>query len=105
MPSFVSDNKRWKLEWTDLGEGKGGEYDPNDQSDVPLLRADLYEKINGKWETPDDSSYCTMTPVYTDKKFLKAISEDLFKSIGRRTSFRRRVMEMWTWRTDPKGYL
>lgn len=45
-----------------IGEGYNGEYDPSDPDDVPLLRFDLYEMIDGAWEALDDCSYCTALP-------------------------------------------
>lgn len=99
-PTFQSSNGIFKLEWVDLGEGWEGDYNPADPNDTPLLRADLYMKgENGEWESPDDSSYCTLAPVYTSTEVLKVISEDLFSALG--DKFRKRDMERWTWQTDP----
>ena len=49
--------------WSDIGEGLDGFYDPNDPNDIPLLRFDVYELIDGEWEYIQDTSYCTMMRV------------------------------------------
>ena len=42
-----------KVEWVDLGEGLDGEYDPDNEDDVALLRFDVMEltKIDGLFRT------------------------------------------------------
>lgn len=42
-----------------IGEGYGGEYDPTDPSDEPLLRFDIDVLRQGGWEPVDNASYCT----------------------------------------------
>lgn len=58
-----------RLEWTELGEGICGDYNPNDPKDIELLRFDVsFKRKNGDWEFPDDASYCTQFPVKASKK-------------------------------------
>lgn len=52
-----------KVEWAELGEGKDGDYDPDDPDDVELLRFDVSRKRGNSWEAIDDASYCTQIPV------------------------------------------
>ena len=55
-----------KIEFTELGEGLSGDYDPDDPSDIEQLRFDTFEKIDGKWEEWNEGSnysFCTMFPV------------------------------------------
>lgn len=69
-----------EVEFVDLGEGRDGEYNPNDPEDVPLLRFDVrvseyaaekYEVYgessfnDDDWFIPDACSYCTGIPVDT----------------------------------------
>jgi len=100
---------KWKLEWVDLGEGLRGDYDPEDASDVPLLRADLYTNdpayreelsMDGEWGIVSDTSYCTLMPVGTSKAILKKASDRLFNALGNHPGSPKRIMSAWTW-TDP----
>jgi hypothetical protein len=52
-----------KVEWAELGEGKDGDYDPNDPDDIELLRFDVSREEGDDWEAIDDASYCTQVPV------------------------------------------
>ncbi len=56
---------RVKVEWSELGEGWGGDYDPHDPDDIELLRFDFYALIASEWVTVSDASYCTQVPVAT----------------------------------------
>jgi len=49
-------NLRVELEW--IGEGIGGDYDPNDPNDTPLLRFSLWERHGAGWDYVEDTSYC-----------------------------------------------
>ena len=71
-----------KVEWSDLGEGLSGDYDPNDPNDIPLLRFDVSrmedfpkDGRNMDWEAIDDASYCTNFPVTaSDDLKMKALA-------------------------------
>ena len=52
-----------KVEWSELGEGICGDYNPEDPDDVELLRFDISQWIDDHWEDVEDSSYCTQVPV------------------------------------------
>lgn len=61
-----------KAEWVNLGEGRSGDYDPDDPEDVALLRFDISRLTdnpedgrNLDWEMIEDASYCTNMPVDT----------------------------------------
>lgn len=110
MSSFTRGD--WRLEWEHHGEGYSGDYDEDDPDDKPLLRADLYYK----GEMLTDGSYCTMTPDDTSEDVLKRFSDDLFDKLEnhrledderfqRRLDdgyrFNDRIMQEWTWRTEP----
>lgn len=53
------------VQFSHIGEGLNGDYDPNDPDDIPLLRFDIYELVDGEWQQMDDASYCTGIPVDT----------------------------------------
>ena len=57
--------------WTNLEEGYGGDYDPDDPDDENLLRFDLYRKADGEWEAVEDASCCTRMPASADEALLK----------------------------------
>ncbi len=64
-----------KVDWTNLGEGHCGDYNPEDPEDEELLRFDVYVNMAEKREEPDwqeveDASYCTNVPLSTDMKVL-----------------------------------
>ena len=58
------------IEWTNGGEGIGGEYNENDPNDKNLLRFYVC-RLNSKgdnendWEQIDDASHCTQVPANT----------------------------------------
>jgi len=56
------------LSW--IGEGKDGDYHPEDPDDVPYLRFDLYvrESKKGEWDAPEDTSYCTALPAFVSER-------------------------------------
>ena len=96
----VFSHGRYRLEWCDLGEGTNGEYNADDPNDRALLRADLY----GDDEPLDSGSYCTLASTDTPRSTLEGFSKDLFRDLPEDPiNFKRRVMELWTWRTrqDP----
>lgn len=61
MNQLIKDNVM--VEWTELGEGIDGDYNPDDPEDTELLRFDVSQLVNGEWEAIDDASYCTQVPV------------------------------------------
>jgi hypothetical protein len=74
----VTINGELRAGWVDLGEGRSGDYDPDDPDDVALLRLDVYvseaaaerhqlsgEPTDDGWFAPRDTSCCTGVPVQT----------------------------------------
>ena len=64
------------LNW-DCGEGRGGDYDEDDEDDVPLLRFDVSKRISKvkagrgyQAEDLQDSSFCTLLMATDDRKLL-----------------------------------
>ena len=88
----------YKAEWVDLGEGRDGDYDPDDPNDVALLRFDTYRRDGDNWEAIDDGSYCTAIPVGTpDPVLLKGLTlivNELNAAAGRSP---KRILEALSW--------
>lgn len=54
-----------RAEWLNIGEGLTGDYNPEDQDDIQLLRFDISVRNHGKWAEVEDASYCTQMPADT----------------------------------------
>lgn len=52
-----------KVVWEYIGEGNEGDFNPDNETDVPLLRFSCSKFEGNKWEQMDDASYCTLMPV------------------------------------------
>jgi hypothetical protein len=91
---------RVKVEWSELGEGLCGDYNPDDPDDIELLRFDVSELINGEWEMVDDASYCTQMPVSTTPKqrqdSLKWIMSEVYDGIMGGYSIKK-ICEFLSW--------
>jgi hypothetical protein len=70
-----------RIYWVNLGEGNSGDYDPNDPEDQELLRFDVEELVDGKWEFVDDSSYCTNTLESTPSERLLELLKEMIVHI------------------------
>lgn len=59
LMSLVFKNHKVVVEW--IGEGKNGDYDPNDKNDSPMLRFSCHQRNqqDTDWEEMSCSSYCT----------------------------------------------
>jgi len=91
MTYAISHDGMVKVEWTDLGEGLCGDYDPTDPTDEPLLRYDAWVKVTGttmdeirsltnnyeddEWGYKENGSYCTMTSANTHGPVLQALAK------------------------------
>jgi hypothetical protein len=94
------------LEWGDrkvslchIGEGYDGNYNPEDPEDTPLMRFDIYERVNGEWEAMDDASYCTAIPATVSKaKLSKALLIIMEGTYGRERV--KKAAEGLSWLTE-----
>jgi hypothetical protein len=77
-PEIALVDGKYKAEWVDLGEGKDGDYDQNDPSDVALLRFDI--SLDGELVT--GGSYCTLMPVDTPEQILRKGLERIMDAIN-----------------------
>jgi len=98
MMELVKKHKSGKevmVEWTNLGEGIEGDYNPDDPEDIALLRFDISVKAKDEedWSGVDGGSYCTQVPVDTDPKILKdgleMIMDEIFEAGAEEHSIRR----------------
>ena len=61
-----------KVEWVNLDEGKFGEYDPEDPTDINLLRFDISKLVDGEWVPVPDGSFCTRMAAHAPNHILEA---------------------------------
>ncbi len=95
-----------KVEWVDLGEGLDGEYNPNNEDDVALLRFDVLEltKIDGlfsdspvmEWEQMDDASYCTQMPADSSDDILHQSAELIMNATYGKSNIKK-ICEELSW--------
>jgi hypothetical protein len=81
-----------RVQWVRLGEGLHGDYNPNNEDDIELLRFDVLELDNqGEWELQE--SYCTTMPVETPYNIqlaaLYRIMDEIYDPARRGDSVRR----------------
>ena len=72
-----------RVDWTNLGEGLHGDYDPDDPEDINLLRFDVLLRQNGAindWEPISDASYCTNVPASASPEVLESTLMHIFES-------------------------
>ncbi|MHA2046155.1 MAG: hypothetical protein ACW99G_15290 [Candidatus Thorarchaeota archaeon] len=75
-----------KVEWVELGEGLSGEYNPNDQNDVELLRFYVSKQTEESWEDIEDASYCTRVPASATPEQRKELLEQIMANVYPRAS-------------------
>ena len=102
-----------------LGEGFGGDYDPQDPNDIELYRLDVLidtaladhhsvpgEPADAAWFYPDGGSTCTAIPVTTDpdltRDLLSGIADQVTAALTSGRSVRRAV-EAASW-TSPNRH-
>jgi len=106
-----------ELEW--IGEGKEGDYDLDDQEDVPLLRYSVFRRFHitqdenkiselcecdayneGEWMCVKDSSYCTQLPATAPREQLVDAAKfilELVESNVRDFKREKRLYERISW--------
>lgn len=95
-----------RVEWTELGEGLCGEYNPDDPEDIELLRFDVFEKVSipgtdeNDWQMVDDASYCTQVPVSATQeersKLLEIIMDWVYEPVMNERSIKK-ICERLSW--------
>lgn len=103
--SLVKDSVRVDVSW--IGEGRSGDYDPEDPSDMPLYRFEIYSKDEeidpeeDPWSEVEDSSYCTnldtSLPVQALEAFAQIIMSEVYDSVSSGQSIKRCCEDLsWT---------
>lgn len=102
-PEIALIDGKYKVEWVNLGEGRDGEFNPEDPDDVALLRFDI--SFDG--ELMQDGSYCTLLPVETSeiilRKGLERIMDTINDECSSEGSCSRKVFEELSW-IGPKWF-
>jgi len=62
-----------RVEMENIGEGKIGDFDPDDPTDENFLRFYISERKNGNWIEIEDASYCTLIPADTEREILSKL--------------------------------
>ena len=86
LPAAIDRNI--KVEWTDIGEGLSGDYDPDNPDDISLLRFDVYVVRNGKWS--EDVVTLKRAAAYLAKEYADVLADDpdtSVKKLGERLSW------------------
>lgn len=83
-----------------LGEGRDGDYDPDDPEDVGLVRFDAHD-LTGQGRSDQDASYCTSIPLETPGPVLNSVCEFIAKKIVDEPHWKRILEELsWTNRKE-----
>ena len=112
---YYSDDVR--VEFVALGEGRDGDYNPDDPNDVELLRFDVYVRWDEpeapesgfvsegiEWASVDDGSYCCGIPVDATEEQKQAALKWIHDHIGNPP--RKHAMEAVSWiALNPDGTL
>ena len=75
---FIVKGEKYDLEWSHQGEGKFGDYDPNEYHDAPLIRLTL---LNKDGSHVDKCSYCTNIEIDVTPEEARIISNKVFKLV------------------------
>jgi len=71
-----------KVEFENIGEGRCGDYDPDDPDDVNLLRFSVYYLCDEiAWVPVDDASYCTQLPANTSREILEQATRRIMDEV------------------------
>ena len=77
-----------KIDLSNLGEGLGGDYNPENENDVNLLRFDIdkYDRAEQRFVGVEDASYCTQIPAYATPKqrreALKFLMDEIHEAVA-----------------------
>lgn len=88
------------VEWVNLGEGRSGDYDPDDPEDKNLLRFDVSQWIKGELVEVSNASYCTMVEADSTNEYkqkgLETIMLHVHDPVMAETSIKK-VCEWLSW--------
>jgi hypothetical protein len=76
---LVDGDVRVTIEW--IGEGRDGDFDPDDPNDVPLLRFSVDRKCGEEWEEVPDCSYCTQMCATDERARLQDLAKRIMAEV------------------------
>lgn len=85
-----------------IGEGMNGDYNPNDPSDVPLLRIDAIDLVEGSGRGDQDCSFCTLIPTSVPSNVLKSVCKHVAGTLKDLPSWGRK-MEGFSWMDEKEA--
>lgn len=99
----------FKVEWSWIGEGYNGDYNPHNPIDDALLRFYCFKKDKYGWEEIDCTSYCTRVVRGTSMKILReltvpildALTEEMGQSFIATRKLQRRLQKL-SWMEAPQ---
>lgn len=66
----------------ETGEGRDGDFRPEDPDDVLLLRFDVDQKVDGEWQEVRDGSYCTALPASIGVEKMEEYARELLELVA-----------------------
>lgn len=113
LPVAVKEDKVM-VEFENIGEGLSGDYNEDDEQDIPVLRFGVYKrstnplpafdkgipKPEDQWESVDDASYSTKVPVDTPKESLEKMARLIMDRVKQRVldySSVKKLCEQLSW--------
>ncbi len=76
-------NKKFSLTLEYIGEGTDGDYNPEDENDVPLLRYYVCEKVDGEWEPLRNGSACCRLSPNEKRADLKKAANKMLEIVSK----------------------
>tara|TARA_B100000809_G_scaffold262776_1_gene314525 strand:- start:369 stop:776 length:408 start_codon:yes stop_codon:yes gene_type:complete len=98
-----------KIVWEWIGEGKFGDFDPDDPDDVALLRFSCYEFLpedrdtgaEADWYALSDASYCTRLSIDSPLQLLVMTSGDILSILNSGAGIRIKLSKLsWVSTSD-----
>lgn len=83
-----------RIVWDNIYEGVDGEYNSEDPEDENLLSFSISRRDGSRWESVDDSSYCTNIPASTEPGALIALLTQMMNRVAGEALIKRICEEM-----------
>jgi hypothetical protein len=97
-------NKKFSIALSYIGEGINGDYDSENPEDVPLLRYDVCEKVDGEWEPLHNGSACCQLIASEKRSDLKKAAKEMLNIITNADSKHlNSVVQLISWICLEKG--
>jgi hypothetical protein len=97
-------NKKFSITLSYIGEGTDGDYDSENPEDVPLLRYDVCEKVDGEWELLHNGSACCQLSTTEKRSDLKKAAKEMLNIVTKVDSKHlNSVVQLISWICLEKG--